>query len=134
PVWGLSPASTPDDTGGYDAYGAHGLATNANCCPYDQTAVTPHASFLALQVVPRAAMANIQALRRTPGVYGPFGFFDSLNPLTGQVGHRYLVLDQAMIMAALDGALSGGLHRRFARDPVIRAARPYLAAERFSIR
>ena len=55
------------------------------------------------------------------------------NPVTGQVGHRYLVLDQSMIMAALDAALAGGLHRRFQRDPVIRAARPYLAAERFSI-
>jgi hypothetical protein len=54
PVWGLSPSSTPDDTGGYDAFGAVGppypnaLASNANCCPYQQYAVTPHASFLAL--------------------------------------------------------------------------------------
>jgi hypothetical protein len=133
PAWGLSPASTPDDTGGYDAYGARGMASNANCCPYDQTAVTPHASFLALQVAPRAAMANIEALRDRFPVYGPYGFFDSVNPATGQVGHRYLVLDQSMIMAALDAALDGGLHRRFQRDPIIRAARPYLAGERFSI-
>jgi hypothetical protein len=133
PAWGLSPASTPDDTGGYDAYGARGMASNANCCPYDQTAVTPHASFLALLVTPRAAMANIEALRDRFPVYGPYGFFDSVNPATGQVGHRYLVLDQSMIMAALDATLDGGLHRRFQRDPIIRAARPYLAVERFSI-
>jgi hypothetical protein len=133
PVWGLSPASTADDTGGYDAFGAHGLASNANCCPYDQTAVTPHASFLALQVVPQAAFANIEAMRERFPVYGPLGFFDSLNPTTGQVGHRYLALDQSMIMAALDGVLDGGLHSRFERDPVIRAARPYLAMEHFSI-
>src|ERR1041385_5280594 len=134
PVWGLSPASTPDDTGNYLAYGAHGLASNATCCPYDETAVTPHASFLALQVAPAAAFANIEALRaRFPGVYGPFGFFDSVSPATGQVGHRYLVLDQSMIMAALGAGLDGGLRERFAGDPGIQAARPYLAAEHFSI-
>ena len=133
PVWGLSPASTPDDTGGYLAYGARGLSSNANCCPYDEGAVTPHASFLALPVTPRAAFANIQALRQGFAVYGPYGFYDSVSPATGQVGHRYLVLDQSMIMAALDATIDGGLLRRFARDPVIGAARQYLAGERFSI-
>jgi Putative glucoamylase len=133
PVWGLSPASTPDDTGNYLAYGAHGLSSNANCCPYDETAVTPHASFLALQFTPQAAFANIEAMRQGFAVYGPYGFFDSLDPRTGSIGHRYLVLDQSMIMAALDAVLDGGLHSRFQRDPVIRAARPYLGAERFSI-
>ena len=107
PVWGLSPASTPDDTGGYDAYGAHQLGSNRGCCPYDETAVTPHA------VVPRADRAR--RTRRTPtsrrcasqyrAVYGPYGFYDSLNPITGSVTHRYLVLDQSMIMAALDEVL-----------------------------
>ena len=108
PVWGVAPWSTPDDTGGYDAFGAVGppypnaLASNANCCPYQQYAVTPHASFLALQVLPQEAAANIQALRqRYPGLYGPYGFFDAVNPTTGSVGHRYLVLDELMIMAAL---------------------------------
>jgi hypothetical protein len=135
PVWGLSPSSTPDDTGNYDAYGAHALATNANCCPYDETAVTPHASFLALGVRPQEAMQNIQQLRSLyPSIYGPYGFFDAVNPKTGQVGHRYLVLDQSMIMAALDNALLGGhMQQYFAQDPVIAAARPYLAEENFSI-
>jgi hypothetical protein len=141
PVWGLSPSSTPDDTGGYDAFGAAGppypnaLASNANCCPYQQYAVTPHASFLALQVLPQQALANIQALRqRYPGVYGPYGFFDAVNPTTGSVGHRYLVLDQSMIMAALDNVLEGrAMQRHFAADPVAQADRPYLQIEQFSI-
>lgn len=134
PVWGLSPSSTPDDTGNYLAYGAHALASNANCCPYDETAVTPHASFLALTVDPQDAFTNIQNLRSLYNIYGPYGFFDAVNPTTGQVGHRYLVLDQSMIMAALDDALLGNaMQQHFAHDPVIAAAQPYLSMESFSI-
>ena len=142
PVWGLSPSSTPDDTGGYDAFGAVGpaypnaLASNANCCPYAQYAVTPHASFLALPVLPQEALANIMNLRSLyPGIYGPYGFFDAVNPTTGSIGHRYLVLDQSMIMAGLDNALeNGAMQQHFGSDPIGAAVRPYLALEQFSIR
>jgi hypothetical protein len=44
--------------------------------------------------------------------------------VTGAVGHHYLVLDQSMIMAALDNALNNrALQRDFASDPVSWAAR-----------
>jgi hypothetical protein len=97
--------------------------------------VTPHASFLALDVAPQQAFANITALRsRYPGVYGADGFFDAVNPTTGAVGHRDLVLDQSMIMAALDNALHDrALQRDFARDPVSWAAHTYLSMETMSI-
>jgi hypothetical protein len=151
PVWGMSPASTPDDTGNYGGYGVEGLAfpyygggANAShpneglsqchgCATED--VVTPHASFLALDVAPQQAYANIAALRRLyPDVYGADGFFDSVDPVTGAVGHRYLVLDQSMIMAALDNALNNrALQRDFARDPVAWAAQTYLALERMSL-
>jgi hypothetical protein len=141
PVWGLSPASTPDDSGGYDAFGAVGppypnaLASNANCCPYQQYAVTPHASFLALPVLPQQAMTNLANLYQLyPGIYGPYGFYDSVNPTTGSIAHRYLVLDQSMIMASLDDALANGaLQRHFAADPISATIRLYLTAEQFSI-
>lgn len=134
PIWGLSPSSTPDDTGGYDAYGAHALATNATSSPYAETAVTPHASFLALMVVPQEAFMNIEKLRALDGLYGPYGFFDAVNPITGQVGHRYLVLDQAMILAALDNVLQGqAMQQHLAHDPVIAAAQAYLERETFSL-
>jgi hypothetical protein len=151
PVWGMSPSSTPDDTGNYSGYGVEGLtfpyfgqgadASHPNqglsqchgCATED--AVTPHASFLALDVAPRQAYQNIQQLRaRYPGVYGPDGFFDAVDPVTGAVGHRYLVLDQSMIMAALDNALNHrAIQRDFARDPVSWAARTYLSLEHMSI-
>jgi Putative glucoamylase len=151
PVWGMSPSSTPDDTGNYSGYGVEGLtfpyygagatASHPNlglsqchgCATED--VVTPHASFLALDVAPQEAYANIQALRtRYPGVYGADGFFDAVNPATGAVGHRDLVLDQSMIMAALDNALNDrAIQRDFARDPVSWAARTYLSDETMSI-
>jgi Putative glucoamylase/Protein of unknown function (DUF3131) len=151
PVWGMSPSSTPDDTGNYGGYGVEGLAfpyygTGADashpnlglsqchgCATED--VVTPHASFLALDVAPRQAYANIAALRRLfPGVYGTDGFFDSVDPVAGAIGHRYLVLDQSMIMAALDNALNDrALQRDFARDPVSWAARTYLVLEHMSL-
>ena len=105
----------------------HGCAT--------QDVVTPHASFLALDVAPQQAYANIQALRmRYRGVYGAVGFFDAVNPVTGAVGHRDLVLDQSMIMAAIANALTDrAIQRDFARDPVSWAARAYLSLEHMSI-
>ena len=151
PVWGMSPSSTPDDTGNYGGYGVEGLAfpyygTGASASHPSQglsqchgcateDVITPHASFLALDVAARQAYANIQALRTLyPGVYGPDGFFDAVNPATGAVGHRYLVLDQSMIMAALDNALNNrAIQRYFASDPVSWAARTYLALEKMSI-
>ncbi len=166
PVWGMSPSSTPDDTGNYQAYGATGLAwpysntprTGLSQCyecsgPDMESAVTPHASFIALDVLPQEAYANIQALRTNyPDVYGPYGFFDAVAPnaytytqypngvqtnysvSAGQVGHRYLVLDQSMIMAGLDNALNNRqLQRYFARDSVSWAAQTYLSMETMSI-
>jgi hypothetical protein len=151
PVWGMSPSSTADDSGGYGGFGVEGLSfpyygVGANASHPNQglsqchgcateDVVTPHASFLALDVVPQQAYANIQALRSIyPGVYGPDGFFDAVNPTTGSVGHRYLVLDQSMIMAALDNALQNrAMQRHFAGDPVSWAARTYLSMETMSI-
>jgi Putative glucoamylase/Protein of unknown function (DUF3131) len=147
PVWGMSPSSTADDTGGYATYGVEGLqfpyvgagatATNPSlglsqchgCATED--VVTPHASFLALDVAPQEAYANLAAMRALyPDVYGPVGFFDALNPTTGAVGHRYLVLDQSMIMASLDNALNNrAMQRRFASDRTSAAARTYLSME-----
>jgi Putative glucoamylase/Protein of unknown function (DUF3131) len=144
PVWGLSPSSTADDTGGYGGFGVEGLVW-----PYSakqglsqcygcalETTVTPHASFLALDVLPQQAYANIQALRTLyPGIYDANGgFFDAVDPTSGAVGHRRLVLDQSMILAALDNALNhDAMQQHFASDPVSWAARLYLGYETMSI-
>jgi hypothetical protein len=151
PVWGMSPSSTADDSGGYATFGVEGLdfpyhgagatASDPNeglsqCwnCAAENT-VTPHASFLALDVTPSKAYANIAKLRsQFPGVYGSAGFFDAVNPTTGAVGHRILVLDQSMIMASLDNALENrAMQKHFAADPVSWAAKTYLSMEDMSL-
>ncbi|MGH3471279.1 MAG: glucoamylase family protein, partial [Nocardioidaceae bacterium] len=142
PVWGMSPSSTADDTGGYGGFGVEGQAfptgqqlSQCSTCA-SETTVTPHASFLALAVDPQAAYANIEKLRALyPDIYSSDGgFYDAVNPATGSVGHRRLVLDQSMIMAALDNALNhDALQRYFAKDPVSWAAHTYLSMETMSL-
>ena len=142
PVWGISPSSTADDTGGYGGFGVEGLAFPAGdglaqcttCAT--ETTVSPHASAIALTVLPQQALSNLETLRsRYPGIYtSDGGFYDAVNPATGEVGHRRLVLDQSMIMAAIDDALNGGaMQKHFAADPESYAARLYLGAEHMSI-
>jgi hypothetical protein len=147
PVWGMSPSSTADDTGGYAGYGVAGkafpyhgagataadpnqrLAQCSDCA--DESVVTPHASFIALDPAPDAAYRNIMKMKQMfPDVYGSRGFYDALNPTTGAVGHRILVLDQSMIMGAIDNALRDrALQRHFAADHVSAVAREYLGLE-----
>jgi hypothetical protein len=146
PVWGISPSSTADDTGDYSAFGVQGLTFPTgeqlaqgpcpSCTPNPESTVTPHASFLALTIDPQAAYANIMRLLTLyPSLYSTAsGFYDAVNPTTGSVGHRQLVLDQSMIMASLDNALDHGqLQRWFAADPVSSVARVYLGAETMSL-
>jgi hypothetical protein len=142
PVWGMSPSSSADDSGDYDAFGVqgllfgpgHGLAQCTTCAT--ETTVSPHASAIALPVLPQRAYENLQTLRtRFPGVFSADGgFFDAVNPTTGSVGHRRLVLDQSMIMAGIDDAINdGALQRYFARDRLSWAARLYLSDEQMTI-
>jgi hypothetical protein len=142
PVWGISPSSTADNTGNYGGFGVEGLAFPAgeglalcNTCA-TETTVSPHASAIALPILPQQAYANLQALRADyPGIYtSDGGFYDAVNPNTGSIGHRRLVLDQSMIMAAIDDALNNGaLQMRFAADPISWAAKLYLSIEHMSI-
>lgn len=69
---------------------------------YGNGVVTPHAAFLALDFARREALDNLAALEADfPGLYGPGGFRDSVDVVTGQVADRYLALDQGMVMAAV---------------------------------
>jgi hypothetical protein len=94
-----------------------GLRTNLCDSCATETTVSPHASAIALPVLPRQAYGNLEKLRSDyPGIYKrDGGFYDAVNPRTGSIGHRRLVLDQSMIMAAIDDALN---------EPRIRETRP----------
>ena len=160
--WGFSPANKPEgDYGVWGVDGAgmdpNGMPSNSDAtlvdrgfpgCPppgreaqpdppqsaYTNGVVTPHAAFLALRYAPRATLANLRRLERDfPGLYGRWGFRDSVNVDSGQVSGAYLSLDQGMIMAALGNALGDDVLRRaFADRHLERAVRPVIEPERFN--
>jgi Ca2+-binding RTX toxin-like protein len=96
--------------------------------------VTPHAAFLALRYRRREAMANLERLESMPGVFGVWGFADSVNMQTGLPSPSYLSLDQGMIMAALGNALGDDVLREtFATHDLRRALRPIIGIEEFDV-
>jgi hypothetical protein len=158
--WGFSPANIPE--GGYAVYGvdAIGMDSGGNPsnedrtlvdhgyegCPgrpalpdpppsaYTNGVVTPHAAFLALRWAPHETLDNLRRLERDfRGIYGRWGFRDTVNVDTGFVSEYYLSLDQGMIMAALGNALGDDLLRRaFVTKATERNVRPVLGVEEFN--
>jgi hypothetical protein len=127
-VFGLSPAVAPGPDG-YREYGVPVLGTSKS---YHDAAVTPHAVALALAVAPATATATLRELVTRYDVYGEFGFYDSVDPKSGEVGTAYLALDQGMLFLALANHLKQGLVQRlFAADPIAQRALPILADEDF---
>ena len=131
--WGLSAASAPD--GGYGVFGVAALGVRTHCekSILPQSAiVAPYASFLALPFAPLEAIANLRALADDFPVYGPYGFRDSVDVLSGHVSDRVLVLDQGMILASLANVIgSDPIRRGFCVGSVETKIRPLIAQERF---
>jgi len=126
PVWGMSPCSNP--AGGYGEYGAAPIGVQG----YPDGVATPHASFLALEIRPREALANLRKMQELYPVRGRYGFRDSVETGTGRVSELYLALDQGMILTAIGNYLTnGGIRRRVMRDPEMKKASVILGKERF---
>jgi hypothetical protein len=160
--WGFSPSNTPEGGYGTYGVDAAGMDPNGNPsnedrtlvdhgfpgCPdanrpavpdpppsaYTNGVVTPHAAFLALRFAPRATLDNLGRLAHDfPGLYGPWGFRDSVNVQSGAVSGSYLSLDQGMVMAALGNALGDDVLRNaFSGAQETRALKPVIGVERFS--
>jgi Putative glucoamylase/RTX calcium-binding nonapeptide repeat (4 copies)/Protein of unknown function (DUF3131) len=158
--WGFSPANIPE--GGYSVYGvdAIGMDPNGNPsnedrtlvdhgyagCPnrepqpdppasaYTNGVVTPHAAFLGLRWAPQEAIDNLRRLERDfPGMYGKWGFRDTVNVDSGFVSEYYLSLDQGIVMAAIGNALGGDLLRHaFVTQATERTVRPLIGLEEFN--
>jgi hypothetical protein len=160
-AWGFSPSNTPE--GGYGAYGVDaagmdpkGMPSNEGGtlvdhgfagCPgrpatpdpapsaYTDGVVTPHAAFLALRYRRSAALRDLAHLEAMPGVFGRWGFRDSVNVETGLPSGSYLSLDQGMVMASLGNALGHDVIRRDFVDPAFRrGVRPVIGVEEFNVR
>lgn len=126
PVWGMSPSSTLAP--GYDEFGVEVLGSAG----YRAGLVTPHATALALQTAPAEAVANLRQLAQRYDIYGEYGFYDAVDPRTGEVAHAYLALDQSMSFIAMVNYLKDGcIQKHFAADPIVQRALPLLAGEEF---
>jgi hypothetical protein len=159
--WGFSPSNDP--AGGYREYGVDQIGMEPNgytsdqerttvdegyiledgtvCRPaqplpteYGQGVVTPHASFLALRYAPEESLANLENLRNDFDAYGPGGFYDAINVVTGEASERYLSLDQGMIMAALINELAGDFLRKpFSKGSMEQQVAPLMRMEEFNL-
>lgn len=100
---------------------------------YGNGVVTPHASFLALDFAPDAALDNLANLRENFDAYGWGGFYDSIDVVSGEVSRYYLALDQGMVMAAIGNELRNDrLQHYFTHGEIEQAIRPLLAMEEFT--
>ena len=130
PVWGMSPSMAPGAprASAYREYGVPVLGVLG----YPALVVTPHAVALALPFEPEAATANLRRLAELYPVYGAYGFYDAVDPRSGEVVPAYLTLDQSMLFIALTNHLKDGvIQRRFAADPIAARALPLLPVEDF---
>ncbi|MCK9583030.1 MAG: DUF3131 domain-containing protein [Endomicrobiales bacterium] len=130
PVWGISPCSTPENIWGYFEYGVEELGSSGY---QDKGVITPHASFLALAVLPEQAIKNIRNLLiNYPEIYGKYGFYDAVNVNTFKISKKYLCLDQAMTLIALNNYLNNGAIRYlFNHDTQMKAQEDMLSIEDF---
>ena len=107
PIWGESPST--DEDYGYSEFGSP-----SGKYPYDSRGViTPHASFLALEVLPNEAIRNLENIALLyPNAYREnFGFADAINLNNNGVITKYLALDQGMAFISALNSISGGIIR-----------------------
>ena len=126
PVFGMSPSSVPG--GGYSEYGVGLLGMKG----YSGGVVTPHATFLALEFAPEKCIGNLRKILELYNAYGEYGFYDSIDIKRGAVSMKYLCLNQAMSLIAINNFLNdGAIRRRFHADPIAKNAEGLLKVEDF---
>jgi hypothetical protein len=127
PVWGMSPCSMTA-TNSYSEYGVKVLGVRG----YKAGVVTPHVTALALYVTPAEATSNLRNLIEKYDIYGQYGFYDAVDPVSGEVVYKYLVLDQGMMFLALANYLGDQcVQKHFAGDPIAQKVLPMLKDEKF---
>jgi hypothetical protein len=127
PVWGMSPSSMPS-VDNYSEYGVKILGTKG----YKPGVVTPHVVGLAVNVTPKEATDNLRKLIEKYDIYGEYGFYDAVDPVSGQVAYKYLVLDQGMLFVGLANHLGDGcVQKHFMSDPIAKKALPIIQEEHF---
>ncbi len=127
PVWGLSPCSVPN--GGYEEFGVADIGIKGY---KNFRVVTPHASILALPLMPEKVIDNIRTMLKLYDIYGEYGLYDSVNIDSGDVSYRYLCLDQGMILIQINNYFNDGImQKRFHKDPIAKKAVETIKMEKF---
>lgn len=129
-VWGLSPCSVPGNKfGGYTEFGVPLLGAKGY---KDITIITPHVSFLALDVLPEEAIQNIRLLLSDFEMYGEYGFYDAIDLQANMVSYRYLALDQAMVFISSANYLKNdAIKKLFHQDKIAQTVEDLLSVEDF---
>ncbi|MFO0841099.1 MAG: glucoamylase family protein [Gemmataceae bacterium] len=129
--WGVSESAynLVDAAGNYQyqAFGVPGLGLKRGL--NRDLVVAPYATFLALQVAPRAALANLERLAGE-GAVGALGYHEAIDYTadrlpqgqTRQVIPSYMAHHQGMSLLAIANLLLGDvMPARLAREPMVRA-------------
>ena len=112
-------------------YGEYGIKKLGVKGYPDRGVITPHASFLALDSLPKDAIKNIRKLL-TFDIYGEYGFYDSITFPSERVNTQYLVLDQGMVLIPIANYLKNGvIQEYFYKDPVGKRSKELLEQEDF---
>ena len=91
-----------------------------------------HQGELNVDVLDHDASTNLRQLAERYPLYGDLGFYDAVDPKTGQVAYNYLALNQSMILIVVVNHMRDGIIQQcFAADPIIQRVLPLLEAERF---
>ncbi|MEP6636067.1 MAG: glucoamylase family protein [Acidobacteriota bacterium] len=111
----------------YGPFGVPGLGLKRGLI--EDLVIAPYATMLAAMVDPRAAMANLRALKKE-GALGPYGFYESIDYTAERLPQderrviirAFMTHHQGMGFVSLDNALHDGrMEQRFHSDPSIRA-------------
>lgn len=138
-VWGRSEgcyfAFDADMNYCYRAFGSKLLAISGE---ERDNVITPYSSYLMLPFAPNDACSNLDRLRRL-GVYGKFGFYESVDMTQSRVGNGYAAVKCFMshhlgmsMIAVANACMDGIFCKRFMQSPEMASARS-LSDERIPI-
>ena len=113
----------------YRAFGAPSLAVSREG---GENVITPYSSYLMMQFAPGQALANLERIESF-GMFGKYGFYESLDFTRARVGGGYAVIKSFMshhigmsMLASANLCFDGIFRRRFMRDPEMASAESLL--------
>ena len=109
-LWGFTSSDDPDV-----GYSSHHPGT-----PDENGTVSPTAAVSSIVYTPEESMKVIRRLWDTPGMVGPYGFYDAYNPSREPaVVDHYLAIDQGPEAVMIENYRSGLLWKLFMQAPEI---------------